>query len=89
MIISTLIYYNNKYIKYTINRVLEYVLNAISLVYQLKEMKANKTYIPSNNSDEYNPMFLFSTIPSELLRAIVNGEIDAKELAKKELDKRF
>lgn len=35
LIISTLIYYNNKYIKNTIYLVLRYVLNAISLEYQL------------------------------------------------------
>jgi hypothetical protein len=47
-----------------------------------------KVYIPSNTSDDYNPKHLFSGVVSELLCAIVNGDIDPNELAKKELENR-
>lgn len=46
------------------------------------------TYKPKNNSDELNPDYLFCTKATDLLVAIINGQIDAVELAKKELDNR-
>lgn len=39
-------------------------------------------------SDDYDPQFLFSTTATELLTMIVKGEIDAKELAWKQLRNR-
>jgi hypothetical protein len=36
--------------------------------------------------DAVNPIFLFSMTPTELLVAIVNGEIDPVELAKRTLE---
>ena len=46
------------------------------------------TYVPSNQSDYYNPKYLFADIVTELLSAIALGKIDAKELAIKELEDR-
>lgn len=49
---------------------------------------ATKKYKPSNNSDELNPAFLLNTTATELLCAIVNGQIDPIELVKIELANR-
>ena len=38
--------------------------------------------------DNLNPAFLFSSTYTELLCKIVNGEIDPKQLAEKELENR-
>ena len=46
--------------------------------------KENKTPL----SDDLNPDFLFSGTFTELLSKIAKGEIDPKELAKKELENR-
>lgn len=48
-------------------------------------MAKKKQYIPRDNSDELKPVYLFSTKATDLLVAIVNGQIDAVELAKIEL----
>lgn len=45
-------------------------------------------YTPSNDNDENNPDYIFSLTPNELLGAIVRGEIDTVELAKKTLENR-
>ena len=47
-----------------------------------------KKYVPKNSSDNENPAYLFSLISNALLGGIVRGEIDAVELAKKELSER-
>lgn len=47
-----------------------------------------KGFTPSNDSDEFNPQFLFNMTAGELLVAIAKGELDAVELAKKELANR-
>lgn len=39
-------------------------------------------------ADEDNPQFLFSTTNNKLLFDIINGRVDLKELAKKELKNR-
>lgn len=39
----------------------------------------------SDRRDEYNPIFIFQSVPTELLAAITTGELDAKELAEIEL----
>ena len=39
-------------------------------------------------SDDLNPRYLFSLTATDLLTKIISREIDAKELAKKELDNR-
>lgn len=41
-----------------------------------------------NKSNDQNPKFLFNCTHTELLTAIVNGEIDAKSLAMSELRNR-
>ena len=51
-------------------------------------MKKATAYKPKNDSDELNPNYLFCTRATDLLVAIINGQIDAVELAKKELDNR-
>lgn len=45
-------------------------------------------YIPTNESDDQNPDFIFSTTSIDLLGAIVRGEIDILELAKETLANR-
>lgn len=50
--------------------------------------KEVKVYVPSNDTDALQPKFIFSMTATELLCAIVNGQIDAKELAQKELQNR-
>lgn len=45
-------------------------------------------YIPTNDSDEQNPDYMFSLTSNDLLGAIVRGEIDVIELAKKTLSNR-
>lgn len=47
-----------------------------------------KKYIPVNESDDQNPDYLFSLTSNDLLGAIVRGEIDPIELAKKTLENR-
>ena len=39
-------------------------------------------------SDDLNPHFLFQTVPSALLLAIVSGDLDADALARAELSNR-
>jgi hypothetical protein len=48
----------------------------------------NKTYTPKNDSDDLNPAFMFNGIATDLLAAIVNGEINATALAAQELANR-
>lgn len=45
-------------------------------------------YIPVSESDYENPCFLFSMVSNALLGGIVRGELNAIELAKKELANR-
>jgi len=47
-----------------------------------------KSYIQKTKGDDYNPDYMFQTMPSELISAIVNGHIDPIMLAKKELENR-
>ncbi|HHT9079207.1 TPA: hypothetical protein ACT5CJ_001987 [Flavobacterium psychrophilum] len=47
-----------------------------------------KKYIPTNDSDDQNPIYMFSLTPNDLLGAIVRGEIDPVELAKQTLENR-
>lgn len=42
----------------------------------------------TENTDDYNPEFLFQTTPNALLSGIIKGEINCIELAKEELRKR-
>ena len=51
-------------------------------------MNNQQNYKPSNSSDELNPIYLFRLTHTELLTAIANGIIDAKEVAKQELKMR-
>jgi len=53
-----------------------------------KDGKKVNVYIPKNESDAEQPKFMFCCTSTSLLAAIVNGEIDAVELAKKELSNR-
>jgi len=52
--------------------------------YNYYRAAANLSLIP----DEENPIFLFSQTHKELLLAIANGSIDARQLAKVELRNR-
>ena len=45
-------------------------------------------YIPKNDSDEQNPIYLFHLTATDLLVAILKGQIDPVELARKELRNR-
>ncbi len=45
-------------------------------------------YIPKNDSDALQSTFLFSLTATDLLCAIVKGQINPKELAQKQLDNR-
>ena len=45
-------------------------------------------YIPKNESDDLNPRYLFQGIATDLLVAIVKGQIDPVELANRELQNR-
>ena len=45
-------------------------------------------YTPADDSDELNETYLFQTIATDLLVAIVNGQIDAKAAALQELKNR-
>lgn len=47
-----------------------------------------KKYIPTDETDQQNPDFLFSLTSLDLLGAIVKGEIDPVALAKKQLKNR-
>ena len=47
----------------------------------MQNLKRNGILEPAELNDELNPKYLFSLTYSELLCAIVNGKIDAKELA--------
>ncbi len=53
-----------------------------------KQTKKAKTYLPKNDSDDLQSKYIFSMTATDLLCAIVNGEIDPTELAKKELSNR-
>ncbi|MBS33960.1 MAG: hypothetical protein CMO68_06085 [Verrucomicrobiales bacterium] len=46
------------------------------------------TETTKHNPDELNPAFLFSITATELLIKIAKGEIDANQLARKELENR-
>jgi hypothetical protein len=50
-------------------------------------MTKNK-YMPKNDSDELNEKYLFSCTATDLLCAIVNGQLDSIQLAKNELKNR-
>lgn len=54
----------------------------------MAKQTTTNAYTPSNDSDELNPEFLFSLTPNELLCAIVNGQLDPVEYAKKQLANR-
>lgn len=45
-------------------------------------------YIPKNDSDDLNPIYLFHLTATDLLVAIVHNQIDPVELARKELRNR-
>lgn len=45
-------------------------------------------YTPRTDADELNPDYLFATTANDLLLAIIEGKIDAKELAEKTLRQR-
>jgi hypothetical protein len=47
-----------------------------------------KKYVPKNDSDELNPIYLFHLTATDLLVGIVNKQIDPLELARKELKNR-
>lgn len=66
------------------------ILSSLSMKKKIQPKKRKKVsvYTPSNDSDELNPSFLFSTVNTELLVAIVNGEIDPLEIAKYTLQSR-
>jgi len=51
-------------------------------------MKKQDTYQPANSSDELKAEYLFCTKATDLLVAIINGQIDAVAMAKRELDNR-
>lgn len=51
-------------------------------------MKNESAYQPKDDSDELNPKYLFCTRATDLLVAIVNGQIDPVELARQELKSR-
>lgn len=51
-------------------------------------MAKSKTYKPKNDSDDLNPIYLFSCTKTELLVAIATGLIDPKELAIQQLSNR-
>ena len=46
----------------------------------MQNLKRNGILEPAELNDELNPKYLFSLTYSELLCAIVNGKIDAKDL---------
>lgn len=52
-----------------------------------KEKKA-KEHVPSDDSDELNPQYIFNLTATELLLAIARGNINVVERAKKELANR-
>lgn len=82
LIISILIYYNNKYIKYTINLVLHYGLNAISLYYQLTiKTKEMENYYLSKRVD--NVKNDFEKIIDDLIEEIETLESEKVEMNKK------
>ena len=54
----------------------------------MQNLKRNGILEPAELNDELNPKYLFSLTYSELLCAIVNGKIDAKELAWQQLRNR-
>ncbi len=54
----------------------------------MQNLKRNGILEPAEFNDELNPKYLFSLTYSELLCAIVNGKIDAKELAWQQLRNR-
>jgi hypothetical protein len=45
-------------------------------------------YIPKNDSDELNPIYMYHLTATDLLVGIVHNQIDPLELAKKELKNR-
>lgn len=45
-------------------------------------------YIPKNDSDDLNPIYLYHLTATDLLVAIVKKQIDPVELAQKELKNR-
>ncbi|HEX8575771.1 MAG TPA: hypothetical protein VF677_05715 [Flavobacterium sp.] len=47
-----------------------------------------KKYIPTDETDQQDPRYLFSLTSLDLLGAIVKGEIDPVELARKQLENR-
>jgi hypothetical protein len=54
----------------------------------MQNLKRNSKLEATDLPDELNPQYLFSITQTELLCAIVNGKIDAKELAWQELRNR-
>ncbi|GAB4287252.1 MAG: hypothetical protein Kow0098_03490 [Ignavibacteriaceae bacterium] len=55
--------------------------------YQLRK-NLNEKSVTGEIRDEENPLFLFSTTSSGLLKMIVNGELDVLQLAAMELESR-
>lgn len=55
---------------------------------KLKLQYNMETYKPRNDSDDLNPRYMFQMIATDLLVAIVKGQIDPVELAQKELRNR-
>ena len=54
----------------------------------MKTKTTTKKYTPKDDSDDLNEIFIFGLTATDLLVAIVNGEIDSKELALQELKNR-
>jgi hypothetical protein len=49
----------------------------------------NRKAMAGTVSDDQNPIFIYCTTSTELLRQIAEGKIDATELAKRELENRY
>ena len=50
--------------------------------------KQKKEFIPFDDSEDQNPLYIFTLTSNHLLAGIIKGEIDIVELAKRELDNR-
>jgi len=69
-------------------KTLSYGIVGVGINACIEYEKLDKVYIAKNDSDALNENYLFSCTATDLLCAIVNGQIDPVQLAKNELQNR-
>lgn len=63
-------------------------MTTIDKISAMQNLKETGTIASEELPDDLNPIYLFSTTHKQLLLDIANGKIDARELARRELEAR-